>query len=59
MRSTVSIMFAPGWRKMMRMTAGLPFGETEVANVFDGVDDVADIGQADGGAVAGPATIRG
>jgi hypothetical protein len=24
-RSTVSMMLAPGWRKMMMMTAGLPF----------------------------------
>src|SRR5205823_14218362 len=26
-RSTVSMMFAPGWRKIMIRTAGLPFAE--------------------------------
>ena len=25
MRSTVSMMFAPGWRKMITRTEGLPF----------------------------------
>ena len=33
-RSTVSTMFAPGWRKMYTITAGLPFDEADVAHVL-------------------------
>ncbi len=39
-RSTVSMMLAPGWRKMISSTAGLAVGEPGVAQVLDRVDDL-------------------
>ena len=38
MRSTVSMMLAPGWRKMMRSDRGSPLRNRAGAQVFDGVD---------------------
>ena len=51
MRSTVSMMLAPGWRKMMMKTARLPSSVAGGADILRRVDDVGDIGEADGGAV--------
>ena len=51
-RSTTSITLAPGWRWMLRMTAGVvvrPRGEAHVLGV---VDDVGDVRQAHRRAVA-------
>ena len=51
MRSTVSMMLAPGWRKMMTETALMPSDVAGGAEVLGGVDDVGNILEADGGAV--------
>ena len=40
MRSTVSMMFAPGWRRMMSGMARLAVQEPRGANVFNGILNV-------------------
>ncbi len=40
MRSTVSMMLAPGWRKMISRIAGLPFARPPLRLVFHRVGDV-------------------
>ena len=44
-RSTVSMMFAPGWRKMMTVTARLAVQIAGGADVLHRVVDVGDVGQ--------------
>ena len=51
MRSTVWMMLAPGWRKMMTKTARLPSSIAGGADVLRGVHDIGNIGEADGRAV--------
>jgi len=45
MRSTVSIILAPGCRKMARSTARFPPASPRLRVVFDGIDDLGDIAQ--------------
>ncbi len=48
MRSTVSMMFAPGCRKTMMRIAGLPFARPVVLHVLDGIRDRGDVGEPEG-----------
>ena len=49
-RSTVSMIFAPGWRKMISGMLGRPFRKP-AARMFSTLLDVGDICQADGRSV--------
>ena len=45
MRSTTSITLAPGWRWMLRITAGASFIQAARLHVLGVVDDVGDVGR--------------
>ena len=51
MRSTVSMMLAPGWRKMMTVTDALAVQVAGSADVLHRVCHLSDVGQADRRAV--------
>ena len=46
------MMLAPGWRKMISRTAGLPFDESGGAHVLDRIGDRGDVREPHRGAVA-------
>ncbi len=43
--STVSMMLAPGWRKMMSRAAGLPLARPSERDGLDGVDDLGHVAE--------------
>ena len=43
MRSTVSMILAPGWRKIITSTDGLAVGIAGIADVFHGIHGLADV----------------
>ena len=52
MRSTVSMMLAPGWRKMMSVTDALAVQIAGGTDVLHGIRDLCHIGETDRRAVA-------